>query len=472
MIYSIAMKCLQCSAPFQISEEELQLLKTLSPKIGEVTHDLPTPTLCPDCRRQRRFAFRNERTFYHRKCEKTGKQVISVYPSDSPYTVYEQETWRSAAYDPLAYGRDFDFGRPFFEQFQELNLAVPKAAIQHVGSKNSDYVNYSVNSTDCHMLVGGLEAVRCLYSYRIFYSSDIVDCYDLYKCQWCYECSESAELKRCAYCVGCTGLTDKRFYIDNKPYSEKDYWEALKKRAKTADPFALRHSKDCLHSSFGENDKQCMDVNFGDNCERNYECTNLEQNVNVIFGMLVWFSKDCFYCMNTFDSKNCFGCSGLKNNEYCILNTQYTKSEYERLVPQIVDRMCETGEWGEFFPMAISPFAYNETVAQEHFPMKRTDAIKQHLAWADERKSDQYFGPSVTIPSSIDDVEDDICTKILRCSVTEAPYTILPLELSFYRRMKLALPTRCAQQRHVERMALLTPPSSSPSTASSAPPAF
>jgi hypothetical protein len=68
----------------------------------------------------------------------------------------------------------------------------------------------------------------------------------------------------------------------------------------------------------------------------------------------------------------CFGCIGLHNNEqYCILNRQYTKEEYETLVPQIIEHMIQTGEWGEFFPASLSPFGYNETVAQEYFPLSR-----------------------------------------------------------------------------------------------------
>lgn len=31
-----------------------------------------------------------------------------------------------------------------------------------------------------------------------------------------------------------------------------------------------------------------------------------------------------------------------------------------------------TGEWGEFFPHELSPFCYNETVAQDYFPIDQT----------------------------------------------------------------------------------------------------
>ena len=36
--------------------------------------------------------------------------------------------------------------------------------------------------------------------------------------------------------------------------------------------------------------------------------------------------------------------------------------------------MKSTGEWGEFFPHELSPFGYNETVAQEYFPLNEAQA--------------------------------------------------------------------------------------------------
>ena len=42
------------------------------------------------------------------------------------------------------------------------------------------------------------------------------------------------------------------------------------------------------------------------------------------------------------------------------------------------------GEWGEFFPSSLSPFGYNETVAQEYFPMTREEVIGKTLFnWSD-----------------------------------------------------------------------------------------
>ncbi len=49
----------------------------------------------------------------------------------------------------------------------------------------------------------------------------------------------------------------------------------------------------------------------------------------------------CFYCKLLTGCQNCFGCISLRNASYCILNKQYTKEEYEALVPQIIEHMSK-----------------------------------------------------------------------------------------------------------------------------------
>ena len=84
------------------------------------------------------------------------------------------------------------------------------------------------------------------------------------------------------------------------------------------------------------------------------------------------------YCLFSHNINQCFGCVCLKNQSYCIFNKQYTKEEYEILVPRIIEHMMKTGEWGEFFPSSLSPFGYNETVAMEYFPMTRDSVIARN----------------------------------------------------------------------------------------------
>ena len=52
-------------------------------------------------------------------------------------------------------------------------------------------------------------------------------------------------------------------------------------------------------------------------------------------------SSSVQYCQILRNSSDAFGCIGLRNKQYCILNKQYTKQEYEELVPKIISHMNE-----------------------------------------------------------------------------------------------------------------------------------
>jgi hypothetical protein len=71
------------------------------------------------------LAWRNEKKIYRRKCDLSGKDIIAIFPPDSKYKIYEDSAWDSGNWDAKDYGRDFDFSRPFFEQFNELLLDTP-----------------------------------------------------------------------------------------------------------------------------------------------------------------------------------------------------------------------------------------------------------------------------------------------------------------------------------------------------------
>jgi len=101
---------------------------------------------------QGRFAWRNERKLYHRKCDLTGKQIISVYAPDSPYVVYDQHEWHSDKWDGMKQGRTFDFNRPFFEQFDELMRSTPKISVFTSQNVNSDYTNGAQQDKNCYMI--------------------------------------------------------------------------------------------------------------------------------------------------------------------------------------------------------------------------------------------------------------------------------------------------------------------------------
>lgn len=65
------------------------------------------------------------------------------------------------------------------------------------------------------------------------------------------------------------------------------------------------------------------------------------------------------------------------------MNKSYSAHEYEELCGKIIEHMQSTGEWGEYFPIEASPFGYNETVAQEYFPLTQEDVQEKGWSWYD-----------------------------------------------------------------------------------------
>ena len=167
-------------------------------------------------------------------------------------------------------------------------------------------------------------------------------------------------------------------------------------------------------------------------------------------------------------SQNCFGCIGFStgHKEYCILNKQYTQEEYEDLLPKITEKMqsdpsTSSGqgpEWGEFFPVSLSPFAYNETVAHEYMPLTKEEVESYGWRWL-ERMPEQEKRPeeSVTPPDAISDTDDTLCEKVLTCEASSKPYRIIPQELAFYKKQGIPVPQRSPDQRHRDRIALRNP---------------
>ena len=133
--------CKQCNSSFEITDKDLEFYDKVSPKFNGVKYSIPSPTFCPDCRQQRRLAWRNERKLYKRKCDATGKPMISMYSPDKTFKVYAQYFWWSDKWDAMEYGVDFDFSKSFFKQFEELVKVVPhNSLINHFKSnENSDY---------------------------------------------------------------------------------------------------------------------------------------------------------------------------------------------------------------------------------------------------------------------------------------------------------------------------------------------
>ena len=233
-------QCQNCKTSFTIEPEDFDFYKKIS---------VPVPQTCPLCRAQRRLAFRNERVFYKRPCDRCKKDIVSMYSPNKPYTVWCHDCWFSDDWDSRDYGRDYILGKPFFEQFHELWKVVPKVALIHVRSVNSEYINISADNKNCYMIVESSNNEDCTHCYWIQVCKDCVDvsfahqtelsyesddCYNSYKLFYskgCHDCNDGyflIDCRGCSNCIGCVNLRNKQHHIFNKPLSKREYEEFLK----------------------------------------------------------------------------------------------------------------------------------------------------------------------------------------------------------------------------------------------------
>lgn len=500
--------CARCTTQFNITEHDQTFYDKLS---------VPRPTLCHHCRQQRRLIQGNQIYLYKRKCDLTGTEVISNFHPDSPFKVYSEEAWFSDEWDPCEYGRDYDFNRSFFEQFEELWKEVPRPALQrgYQYDENSDYTNYAGKNKNCYLIFDSDENRDCFYSYSINNGESCVDCYRfrkgelLYECvdtencyncfflQDCSNCIDSYFLKNCVgckNCIMCSNLKYKEYHINNKPVSKEEF-EKFKAAMRSHtylmqlkehfEQFKLQFPQKYIHGVNNEN----VTGDYLNNCKNSFQCFDspnlwdckyvfqafdpLKDSMDIqecgdgermyescFVGYSTYDVKfsshalgeptDIQYCVYTPHTSHLFGCVGARKKQYCILNKQYSEEEYEALVPRIIEHMKQTGEYGEFFPMTLSHFGYNETLAQWYYPMTKEQALAEGLKWRDEDPKD-YVKSDYVVPDLIDDVPSDITKKILSCTDCGKNYKILPQELKLLKQMGIPAPTQCFFCRHERR---------------------
>ncbi len=353
--------------------------------------------------------------------------------------------------------------------------------IQSESSKKL-YVGFSENLKLPELTLGGLCA-------RLKSSFDAHGCIDSAFLTHCRDCSN---------CFGCTGLRSKSYHIFNQPYSKEEYAKKIQplnlgshknyqevhsqfkdlegKLIKPAYTWRnttnssgdllknCRNCKNCFLSSEGEDNAHCMlmEKNFKDCYDVWLSMENLElcyevaaggrDNRGSRFGVTLYGgASDLQYCYTCIGSRNSFGCTGLKENEYCILDKQYSKEEYEELVPKIIKQMDDMPyvdkngrvyKYGEFFPAEISPFAYNETMAQEYFPLTKEEVNKQGYGWKEPDDRDYKITKiSGSLPDDISDADDSLSNETIGCEhegkcserCTKA-FRIIREELDLYKR--------------------------------------
>ena len=197
---------------------------------------------------------------------------------------------------------------------------------------------------------------------------------------------------------------------------------------------------------------------FGLNAELVYESSIIGYNAqNIRFSHCCMEQcSDLTYCQFCFHSSYLFGCIGLRHKKNCIFNLSYTKHDYDRLRSRIIAHMKETGEWGEFFPISISTFGYNETVSQLYFPLTKSEAEKKGYKWTDEEVKTANTNAHPP-PDTLVDTSDTLASQLFVCEASGKPFKLISQELKFYRKHNIPPPARCFQQRHRDRISRRNP---------------
>ena len=502
--------CAVSGEPFAIFQSDLDFYDKISPVLNGTRYQIPTPTLCPEERQRRRLFFRNERKLYRRKCDATGRDIISLYSPDKPHKVFEQKFRWSDAWDAMNYGRDYDAKVSMFEQIKSLIAMVPKTSLNITNSENCEFCTNISNAKNCYLSFGcswstdvyytnssmngnllvdcdscadttiAYQCIGCKNCFKVFYSKGLKNCTDMYYCanmQWCNFCFMSSNLVNQEYCIRNKQYIKEEYEIQiTNLLKEHTHQELIAEYADMTDKMIISSEVIFPVSKEGESEDENQVSKYigsnGGNISMSYDADYLWTNWTRCYESLgggiyeIMFSttssqSNLFYCDSCHGCKNCFACAGLRQKEYCILNKQYTKAAYQSKVAEIIEDMIRDDQWGEFFDPSLSTFCYNESNANDAFPLTREEAMEIWYAWQ-ENAYDATLPQWIQILKGneipIDPAEftDDLLQKIFICEVSNRPYRLIKQELSFYRTYGLPLPRKHPDVRYEERLAQKT----------------
>lgn len=362
-----------------------------------------------------------------------------------------------------------------------------------------------LRAKDCENCYESIGINKC---YQTYFSEECDNCMDVYFSKNCYNCTN---------CIGCVNLRGGSYQIFNQKYSKEDYLEKVKELGldshemlqelkKQAEAFWLtqprrvyngnslnlnvtgeytyesKNAHEMYICSGAEDSKWCEFITvepakdcydyagWGNNASLIYECVTVGENSsNVKFSFECW--PECMnieYGIFNISGKNNLGCVNLKRKQYCILNKEYSKEEYEILKEQIiadmkanpyVDKLGRKFYYGEFFSPEFSKVPYNKSNAMRFFPKTKEEALVEGYLWYDEEPREYEITINAEdLPNKISETEENIVDGVIGCSTCHKGYKITPNEFTLLQKMNLPIPHSCPSCRQNSRFAKLNPP--------------
>ncbi len=357
--------CQSCKTEFTIGHDDFLFYKKMN---------VPVPNECPSCRRMRRLAFGNYTTLFQRPNNApTGGMLISCYPKEAPFPVFDFDYYWGNEHHPEDYFVEYVPGESFFSQFEKLHKIAPRPVLQRDPANiGSDYSNYGINLKNCFYSFGGINAENADYCLWPLYTKDTQDSTIILACDRIYEgifpersynssfiyfskdvlnSKYMYDCRSCSDCIGCVNLRHKRFHVFNENVGEEKYKKIAAtletggfiEHQKTADKFwrlvrsspirgernentevssgvYLVHDKNVQESIWVLNSKDCKWVDFVENLRDSSDVTisyDAELMYNTaLSGTQSWNNICTLNCRNTGDTEysvyldNCLYCFG------------------------------------------------------------------------------------------------------------------------------------------------------------------
>jgi len=304
----------------------------------------------------------------------------------------------------------------FLNEFQNLLIKFPHLPSNIINSENCDLgdkIYYSknleycfdcANCTDSTYLYDSYMCPNCVDGDYCVESELCYECVDAFKCynciflDYCAHTRDSMFSYNCTNChdvFGCANLQNKSFCIFNRQLTEQEYREKIRlynvlpyekifqlfEEVKEKYPLTQTHEAHNENSQYGnyvhysKNCYLCFDAGHNEDCsymydsfynkvcydgtytgQRNELCYEAVDSNDIFNCNFVVFSQNCSessYLFNCSNVKDSLGCVSLSNKQYCVLNRQLTKEQYQKIKEELYKefRQNKTG-WGELaFPI-------------------------------------------------------------------------------------------------------------------------
>jgi hypothetical protein len=361
-------------------------------------------------------------------------------------------------------------------------------------NENSKYQNCSGDNRNCYLVFNSGYNEDVYYSRGVAYSKDCTDLYFCDQCELCTnninakncynthfsqnvnQCSDSIFLrdsKSCKNCIGCTNLHQKEYHIFNESHSKEDYESKLAsfelhtseglnkfkeefKKFSEAQIYPASQNVQCENST-GDYLKECKNVHtsfevtsseelqhadstkfckssmdffgYGYYSERIYETVG-SSGYQVAFSIACDRSTDIYFCYDVENSSDCFACASLDREKFMIFNKQYSEVEYKEIKLQLIEALKKEGKWGEFPDMSDSLFDYEDSIANDEYPIEMDAEDKTEYEIPDGAKA---------------------------CLACSKAFKTVQQEEKLLNKCKLPLPENCFDCRYKEKTKLRGP---------------